>query len=217
MQGGNSAFEGFGSRPAVVVTLHSGDLLRRASGSAASLGGDLIEVRLDALAPQSEALAEHLPEIAKSIPLILTARYPSEGGEGKLTWKTRRSLIDRFVEFAFAVDIEARSLDAAGGWLEELRSAGMKLVVSHHDFEGLPENGRIEEAVARAAESGADVAKLAYRLENPQHLSRLLRVFCAEKRLPLAGSRARAVLAFRIPPLFETAPKPFQTRQSPFQ
>src|SRR5687767_7302264 len=95
-------------------------------------GARLIEVRLDYLAraPNFKRLLENRP-----CPIIATLRRPKDGGRWKGTEEQRLTLIRQAIVDGFDyVDLELEVI-------EHVRRFGkVKRIVSHHDFEGMPDD-----------------------------------------------------------------------------
>jgi adenylyltransferase/sulfurtransferase len=159
----------------IVVSLQAAseaDLLRDAA--LYSKGADLVELRVDGLdRPHLERLRDLAGEIGK--PILLTCRSAREGGAFVGSEEERLALLERAVALAFDyVDIEIDALSAPPA-----RRAGAKLVLSHHDFRGIPED--LEGKIQKAIELGADVVKIAAHVASLEGSLRLAR----------AGDRAR--------------------------
>ena len=111
---------------------------------------DLLEIRIDLMGECD--LVRIIPE--RPCPLVVTNRTKAEGGgfEGGSSDRVRPLLqaIDLGVEY---VDIE----EDGAHLIVDRGSTG--LIVSHHDFESIPEH--IDEVCHRIAERGADVVKVA--------------------------------------------------------
>ena len=149
---------------------------------------DLFELRLDRLAgivdqhrkssrardPWSE-LENKLPRLRA--PLIITARYPQEGGANKLSLRQRRDLLTRFLPHTDYVDVELRSAPALRSFLMLAKQKKVRSIISFHNFKSTPPP-RILLAKARAAKAcGANIFKIATRTDTPIELKRLLDFF----------------------------------------
>jgi 3-dehydroquinate dehydratase-1 len=155
--------------PAIVgVILSTADLWR---AIALRTAPDLFELRLDALAQGTEEISDKLGKLR--MPLIVTARHPSEGGSNRLRSRERRALLLRFMPHAAYVDVELRSARAFANVLEEARARNIGTIVSFHDLKGTPTATRFEEIVRTARSLGADILKVATRTDSPVQLTRL--------------------------------------------
>lgn len=145
---------------------------------AALARADMVELRIDGIDPLGAERLERLRELGRKLekPLLLTCRSASEGGSFAGTEKERLSILERAIALRFDyVDIE---VDALAGPVD---GAGeTRLVLSHHDFDRLPEN--LEGIVDRALALRADVVKIAARVDSLEGALRLAR----------AGDRVRA-------------------------
>jgi 3-dehydroquinate dehydratase-1 len=170
-------------RPMVVATAHNrrglGEALRLRRGQV-----DFVEVRLDLLAREEKALRAALP--ALRVPLLLTARHPSEGGAAKLPLLRRRDLLTEFLPHAAAIDVELRSVRSLGGVLLRAKSMGLRRVISFHDFSATPSQARLRKVVESARRAGADIVKVATRLRSPRDLAILLELQASASRGALA-------------------------------
>lgn len=182
----------------VVATAHTGKGLREAARLRPGEVG-FVEVRLDALTPDHARLMAALESIR--VPVLLTARHPTEGGAQRLSAAERRSLLQAFLLKAGAVDVELRSIASLSAVLENARRGKIKRVISFHDFRGTPGLPRLREIVRRSVRAGADIVKVATHLRGANDLAVLLLLQSAAKT-PLAtmgmgplGKVSRLVLA----------------------
>src|SRR6266581_7453178 len=167
-------------RPRVVGVIASRADLDRAL--AMRNPSDLFELRLDRLAGIVEQLENKLPRLRA--PLIITARHPQEGGANKLSLRQRRNLLTRFLRYAEYVDVELRSAFALHSLLTLANRKKVRRIISFHSFKSTPPP-RILSAKARAAEAhGANMFKVATRIDTPMQLARLLS-FITDKNVGL--------------------------------
>jgi 3-dehydroquinate dehydratase-1 len=133
---------------------------------------DLFELRLDLLVGLEKELEKKMPMLRA--PLIITARHPDEGGANNLSLARRRELILRFLPRAQYVDLELRSVKAFQSLLDLGRRKNVRWIISFHDLGSGP-NPRSLCAKARVAKSwGADIFKVAVRVDTTAQLLRLL-------------------------------------------
>jgi len=156
-----------------------------ALAAAGAPGCDLVEWRLDGLQDMpGEVLRAAVA--ATPQPVILTARREDEGGFSP--WPnetTRQAALEVLVAPGRAIDIEARSLESSVPWREAAlhwRASGAVLVVSLHDFSGVPDLDRLAEAVAVAEEIGATVFKIAATPRTLDEMGVLGKVFSLCRR-----------------------------------
>lgn len=134
----------------------------------ASGGADGVELRIDSVPhPDLARLRDEVGRLAK--PILLTCRTRREGGAYAGTETERLALLRRAIDVGFDyVDVEIDSLSSP---LPRNETTKTKLVLSHHDFEGLPRNA--ERLVERALALGADVVKIAARVSSLRDSLRL--------------------------------------------
>lgn len=132
---------------------------------------DLLEFRIDSLRDELDRLDELLAR--HEFPALITVRRSDEGGDGDLTDNERLSLYRHFLPHAALVDLEVASLEkeAFHALAAEAKDAGTGVIASAHWFDGWPGLPVPVEAIRRAGELGADIAKVAVTLETlPQLL-----------------------------------------------
>jgi 3-dehydroquinate dehydratase / shikimate dehydrogenase len=147
------------------------------SGGAAIAGRAFVEIRLDRGAAW--------PAIPAGCDAIATCRASWEGGTFAGSEEERRAALERAAAAgAWAVDVEARA-----GW-RPTRPAGVKMILSHHDFEGVPADAR--GLAHRMLSEKADVVKIA---ATPRTAAELRALLDLQREL---GSRAAVVLMGEI-------------------
>lgn len=193
-------FENIPKSPQVVAAVAGGDDL--ASLARLDLGPicDLIELRLDALLAELEAIPAAIAPV--DLPLIATARHPAEGGAGDLSVAQRGELISRFAPLVSWIDVEIRSLAELSAEVFAAREAGVGLIASFHDFEKCPSPESLRETVTTALAQDHDVIKVAVHLATMKELVSLLSLFDEFPDAPLSlmgmgplGKLSRLVLA----------------------
>ena len=113
---------------------------------------DLIELRLDCLKDLPEDLADVLNDISR--PVILTFRPTEQGGHRDLTRAERKDFWT-----SLAPQVESPWWDVEGDLVHELSLDWSRIIVSHHDFSGVPDD--LEQIYERLAETPAAVVKIA--------------------------------------------------------
>lgn len=162
----------------------TGDALLAEIHQAVAAKVDVLEWRVDALGHHEGAvlsnLAVQVREQAGSLPLILTLRAPYEGGHTEgLSDVTRVDLILALVPYAKPefIDVElAMSLPELQRVRDACHTAGIKLIVSSHDFKTTASQADLLSIFTRAKAMGADVAKLATYPQNFADVLRLMSV-----------------------------------------
>jgi 3-dehydroquinate dehydratase / shikimate dehydrogenase len=144
---------------------------------------DVIELRLDCL--------EVLPEDAASVlnnfsrPVILTFRPKDQGGHRDSTRAERKAFWT-----SLAPQIESEWWDVEGDLVAELDLAWSHIIVSHHDFSGVPED--LEQIYEPLAGTPAAVVKIAVQAND---ITDCLRVF---HLLDRARSEGRELIAIAM-------------------
>ena len=118
------------------------------------VGADLVELRLDTVSDPdvAGALAD------RRTPVVVTCRPPWEGGRFKGSEEERKKILaDALARGAEYVDIEwkANFTDLVSS------TGGRRIVLSSHDFRGVPADLRERAEAMRA--TGAEVVKLAVK------------------------------------------------------
>jgi 3-dehydroquinate dehydratase-1 len=162
---------------------------------------DLFELRLDCMA----GIADRLQPLFSKLraPLIITARHPKEGGAGKLSMRQRRDLLTRFLNHADYLDVELRSASELRSLLAAAESKKKRRIISFHDLKCTPSTRLLTMKARQAKAHGADVFKVATRINTPVELGQLLEFVTYNRtRIPLAvmgigrlGALSRVLLA----------------------
>ena len=134
---------------------------------------DFFELRLDWLLNEKR-LAEKASKL--SVPLIITARHPAEGGNDRLQSNDRRDLLLQFLALARYVDIELRSVRLHTAVIDRAKRSGIGTIISFHDFGSTPTLGSLRAKASEAARLRADVFKVVTRTDTSAQLSRLLQL-----------------------------------------
>ena len=187
------------TRPLIVAVIASASDLRLAL--AMRNPPDLFELRLDCLLSSLDKLVAKIDKLRARI--IITARDSREGGLGNLSLPRRRELMLRFLPHAKYVDVELRNARAFKPILDYARKRNVRRVLSFHDFKSTPSPSVLRAKAALAKKRGADIFKIACRVDSPMQLARLVD-FMLERSagLPIAamgigklGTSSRLVLA----------------------
>jgi 3-dehydroquinate dehydratase-1 len=177
---------------------------------------DLLEVRVDLFADTLDTLADtdDASRIAgwaeagarveaTGTPVLVTIRLAAEGGRWTRPDAERLVLYREALAFATWVDVEAAS-PLAREVTALARARGATSVVSHHDFTGTPPPDELERLLAACRAAGADVPKLATKVNSDEDRAALLALAAAHAgraciigmgpadlrvALPAAGSR----------------------------
>ncbi len=167
------------SRLCVTVTGRTTAELRQRRDAVA--GADLVELRLDTVRDPDVAAALS----GCAVPAIVTCRPTWEGGAFDGSEDERKALLARALDLGAAyVDVEWRA-----GFDDLIRRHAGRVVVSRHDFDGVPRDLDDQARAMRA--TGAAVVKVAV---TPSRLADTL----ALRRLDDAGTPAQRVVAIAM-------------------
>jgi 3-dehydroquinate dehydratase/shikimate dehydrogenase len=178
-----------GTRVCVPVCAKSFAEMEEACARARAVG-DIVELRLDCLQDLDFEIEDFVNKL--SHPIILTFRPSEQGGYKKLTRPEREAFWARNLKPDLLLDIEAdlvltRSFD----W--------PRVIVSHHDFNGVPDD--LEEIYERLAATPARIVKIAVQADQ---ITDCIRVFhllnraSSEQRKLIAIAMGNAGIATRI-------------------
>lgn len=139
----------------------------------ASIEG-VAEVRVDLLKDQRLGhLKNFIARMAEMMPTLVTIRPNFEGGRWPDSEWNRGHYIRLLSPDAHAVDIELAA-PFASLYRDHIRESDASLIVSHHDFKGVPSIGHMEDMLGRArTELGADYFKFAGRIVSLPEYDRL--------------------------------------------
>jgi 3-dehydroquinate dehydratase/shikimate dehydrogenase len=140
------------SKLCVTVTAATTAELRRKRDEVA--GADLVELRLDTVADPDAAAALD----GRRVPVVVTCRPTWEGGQFKGSEAERKQILaDALARGAEYVDLEWKA-----GFTDLIAStSGRRVVLSSHDFDGVPADLRQRERAMHA--TGAEIIKLAVK------------------------------------------------------
>ena len=161
---------------------------------------DVAELRLDQLQIPAAELRAKLA--GNTLPLLLTARHPAEGGQAPEDPAARAAMIEPLLDLATLIDLELRSAAQMQGTVQKARAAGVPVVGSFHDFQATPADEVLRGAVNFAQQAGLDAVKIATYLNTQDDLARLMKLAGETHRLRLSamgmgpwGRVSRLVLA----------------------
>lgn len=168
-----------GSRPMVAASLGGGERLADSARRAEKLGADLIEIRVDTLKPKERAGISSLLEAVKgatSCPIIVTVRSAAEQGPGAksgLNDHDRKILYEDCLPLADCVDVEIESQALARDVAAKARKKGKKVILSYHDFNGVPTSEKVSELLNSYSALGGDILKVAGMAKAPADVLKL--------------------------------------------
>ncbi len=143
--------------------------LQQAAVIAASPATDLAEWRIDYLdiATDGKALVTLGKRIARTLdgkPMILTFRTQAEGGSKPISDADYAALYATLLRGGFTqlIDVEMfRDPERVAALVAQAHAAGVKVVMSSHDFHATPAREEIVARLLRQEAMGADVLKIA--------------------------------------------------------
>lgn len=180
-----------GPRPLICLPLladTAAAAVEQAARLGAMRGADCLEVRLDACADlEPDALPGLLHAVARAagLPLLVTNRHADEGGLCRQDEPARVATLAAALDSGAAalVDLEAA---AAGAYLapllERARAAGAGVLLSSHDFSGMPAALHLEGLLRQAQDLGAHAVKLAVTPGRPEEVLALLELGLRARR-----------------------------------
>jgi len=143
------------SKPLLVITVAAPTTaeLRRRRDAASAAGADLVELRLDSVSD---------PDVTAALagrrgPVVVTCRPEWEGGAFKDSETERKKILDCALQRgAEYVDLELKA-----AFTPELigSTGGKRIVLSSHDFQGVPKD--LTERVRTMRAAGAEIVKVA--------------------------------------------------------
>lgn len=160
--------------------------LAQLTASETAAACDLVEIRLDLMLETSGGITPASWAQLSGMPLLFTARRPSEGGACSLDATERTRLLEQVLDDAAVVDIEVASIPEMAALLELLRERAIPWVASCHDFDKLPDTSWLREMENLAAGAGAAVFKAAARVHTPADVARLAEFQLSPHLLPVA-------------------------------
>ncbi len=185
----------FGKSLLVVGCVASESMLRRCARKAPP-DCDMLEVRLDLIGLCKGDWVGLCSAIqAKGLPVMLTIRDESQGGQWKGREAERLSLYLAGLKSVSAVDVEigASALELVA---QQANRCGVGVLGSFHDFNGTPDMARLRGVEVRGRRMGADVVKIATMVRTPQHLVRLFAMpACAKGPICVLGMGERGAVS----------------------
>ena len=148
-----------GTAPRVVGTVSRTETLAKLAG-AGTPDCDIVEVRLDLIGADTHGWLEQAKAVeTKGVPVILTIRLATEGGQWTQPDDARLPLFQTALEHLSAADIEFHS--PLLGKVSALAARHQKaLIVSYHDFQKTPAADELRQIIRKASNCGA-VVKIA--------------------------------------------------------
>lgn len=158
------------------------DVLAQAKTIGANPDADLIEYRIDYLdfasdASKVAALGKQVAAAAQGKPLILTFRTQVEGGVKTISDKDYGKLYLSLINAGFIdiLDVEMfRNPQVVHDVVAAAHKAGIKVVMSSHDFHNTPATKEMVARLRKQDRLGADILKIAVMPHNAEDVLRLM-------------------------------------------
>jgi len=163
-----------------------------------NLGADIVEMRVDLFSATTVEIIEIFRKTYNErnrlgeqiIPLIVTIRRKQEGGnflgnEEDRLWLYRTIMTT--LRKGDMIDIELNATKIRDEVIEKAKEKGLKVIVSHHNFEKTLPCPELEEIISEEIKAGADIAKVAFKandIEDAYILQELLKR-CKNKEKPV--------------------------------
>lgn len=157
------------------------DILREAE-HIRSLEPDVVEFRADCCdaAPDYDALKEILTEVREILgnhPVLFTLRSPDEGGKKEISDDEYLDLNIRVIKSGITDMVDAeffKGPELTDRIVETARAAGVKVIISSHDFGSTPGRETIIERLKSMQGAGADIIKIAVMPESSDDVETLM-------------------------------------------
>lgn len=128
---------------------------------------DIVELRYDGMLQPLEQLLQYWPKQ----PVLFTYRHPSEGGmQQDFSCEQRNRTILEFLPHIAWLDIELAYWQEFAPIADQVRAAGVKIILSQHNFNTQNTAEFYREAALKAKNLGADVIKFAFLLQQPEQI-----------------------------------------------
>ncbi len=179
-------WKNLGLKPVVVASLGGGERVVDSARRAEKLGADLIEIRIDSLKPKERANIKSILAAIKEVsalPLIATVRSAKEQGpqsQSVQDARERKVLFEDAVPLADCVDVEIESDDVIEEVIALAKNYRKKIILSYHDFAGVPDSKKISALLESFKNHGGDMLKIAGMVKSSDDV---LNLFSACKNL----------------------------------
>jgi len=123
---------------------------------------DIVELRYDGMLQGKQQLLQHWPEQQ----VLFTYRHPAEGGmQQDFSFEQRNRAILEFLPHIGWVDIELAYWEQFAPIADQVRKAGVKIILSQHNFSTQNPAEFYHAACRQAKQLGVDVIKFAFQLQ----------------------------------------------------
>ena len=143
-------------------------------------GADVAELRLDLLDAARFDAGRDLPALlaARPLPVVVTYRPEWEGGKYTGPEAARREALALAAALgAEYIDVEmVVAKQVLDGFPASVWEGKTRVIVSHHNFQGMPTEAELRGFYSKCLDSGADIVKLAMQAHDLADVGRLLAV-----------------------------------------
>ena len=148
-------------------------------------GVDIIEFRVDLLKNLDISyIIQHLRKIKeKDLKTILTVRAKWEGGGTEINDNERLKIYKNCIDLVDYVDIELSSIDIIEDVIQLTKEKGKEVITSFHDFEKTPSDEGIQNIIDKSFQYGADISKIAVKVNCEDDVGRILSISYKNKLL----------------------------------
>ncbi|MEG0227790.1 MAG: type I 3-dehydroquinate dehydratase [Lachnospiraceae bacterium] len=133
--------------------------------------------------PKVEEVCKELRAVFENTPILFTFRRKQEGGEKEIETNGYGELLQKVAETGLVevIDIEGFAGDQmVKETIEKVHGAGVKVIVSNHDFHETPNQEELVRRLEKMRGMGADITKIAVMPKNKKDVLTLL---CAVEEL----------------------------------
>ncbi len=142
---------------------------------------DLIEIRADYLKDEND-IYELLRNVETKIPTIFTLRSSKEGGFFKKEETLRIKLLKEAIKHVDLIDIElSTQTKYIKDLIKEARNYNTDIIISYHDFSKTPSKKSLKDIIDRERNLGADICKIATKINNTRDIIEMLEVLIEDK------------------------------------
>lgn len=148
------------------------------------------ELRLDLLCEKytekMETIVNKNIHALKDKNLIFTVRSTQEGGKFYGKVKEKEKLYQKYLPYAFALDIEIRELSNMKDFIKEAKLNNKIIIASYHNFTTVPSLRFLKSLVQKGKNFGADIVKIAVYADDPLQLVPMMELQREEKSIALS-------------------------------
>lgn len=186
---------GQGAPKTIVSLMGTLEQAVEAAHAARAAKADCLEWRADFCSDVNDVVAMKrnacaLRQAAGDTPLLFTFRSTGQGGQAELSVPDYAALTEAMIRCgAFdLVDVESWiGEDQVRALAQAARTCGVRVIVSHHDFEGTPSKEWMVDEMRRMQDWGADIPKIAVMAQGPADALTLLQATEEMARLYATG------------------------------